>query len=235
MPGGAAALAKQVRAIVGQRLDIFVSNAGVSKAAAIEEHTIEDFDKRSVLSREGAAAALPRGIEYYRRLLPGCSCCTRQSWATGRAVTPCLRGHERSAGNVGQALGCDARAARHPRQCRRSGGDRNGHVPFHEDRGGPRLHSRHAGTEAHRAAVGCGGRDRVSGLRRRALDHRCEHSGRWWVKALGLYFLNRVLPRLRGGKGENLRRTCLPPQFRHPCPPTHRPGPPSCAASPITW
>jgi 3-oxoacyl-[acyl-carrier protein] reductase len=43
-PGGAGALAEQVRAIVGQRLDIFVSNAGVSKAAAIEEHTIEDFD-----------------------------------------------------------------------------------------------------------------------------------------------------------------------------------------------
>ena len=36
IPEGAAALAKQVRAIVGQRLDIFVSNAGVSKAAAIE-------------------------------------------------------------------------------------------------------------------------------------------------------------------------------------------------------
>ena len=36
--------ASQVRAIVGQRLDIFVSNAGVSKAAAIEEHPIEDFD-----------------------------------------------------------------------------------------------------------------------------------------------------------------------------------------------
>ena len=44
MPEGAAALAKQVRAIVGERLDIFVSNAGVSKAASIEEHTIEDFD-----------------------------------------------------------------------------------------------------------------------------------------------------------------------------------------------
>ena len=44
MPEGAAALAKQVRAIAGQRLDIFVSNAGVSKAATLEEHTIEDFD-----------------------------------------------------------------------------------------------------------------------------------------------------------------------------------------------
>src|SRR5262249_37157942 len=35
--------------------------------------------------------------------------------------------------------------------------------------------------------VGCGGRDCVSGFRRRALDHRCEHSGRRWVKALGAF------------------------------------------------
>ena len=82
-PEGAAALAKQVRALVGQRLDIFVANAGVSKAAAIEEHTIEDFDNlfatnvRSPLSREGTAAALGRGVEHYRRLIAGRSCCTR--------------------------------------------------------------------------------------------------------------------------------------------------------------
>jgi 3-oxoacyl-[acyl-carrier protein] reductase len=37
-------LAKQVRAIVGDRLDILVANAGVSKAAGIEETTVEDFD-----------------------------------------------------------------------------------------------------------------------------------------------------------------------------------------------
>lgn len=43
-PEGAATLAGQVRAIVGTHLDIFVSNAGISKAAAIEDHTIEDFD-----------------------------------------------------------------------------------------------------------------------------------------------------------------------------------------------
>ena len=34
-PDGAATLAMQVRAIVGGHLDIFVSNAGISKAAAI--------------------------------------------------------------------------------------------------------------------------------------------------------------------------------------------------------
>jgi 3-oxoacyl-[acyl-carrier protein] reductase len=43
-PEGATRLADQVRSIVG-RLDIFVSNAGISKAAAMEDHTIEDFDR----------------------------------------------------------------------------------------------------------------------------------------------------------------------------------------------
>src|SRR5271155_1314118 len=38
-------LAKLVRGIVGDRLDILVANAGVSKAVPIEETTIEDFDK----------------------------------------------------------------------------------------------------------------------------------------------------------------------------------------------
>src|ERR1700730_2387626 len=37
-------LAKQVRVIIGDRLDILVANAGVSKAAGIEETTVEDFD-----------------------------------------------------------------------------------------------------------------------------------------------------------------------------------------------
>jgi NAD(P)-dependent dehydrogenase (short-subunit alcohol dehydrogenase family) len=37
-------LAKRVRAIVGDRLDILVANAGVSKSAKIEDTKIEDFD-----------------------------------------------------------------------------------------------------------------------------------------------------------------------------------------------
>ena len=37
-------LAAQVRTIVDGHLDIFVSNAGISKAAATEDHTIADFD-----------------------------------------------------------------------------------------------------------------------------------------------------------------------------------------------
>jgi 3-oxoacyl-[acyl-carrier protein] reductase len=43
-PDGAHTLAKRVRGIVGDRLDILVLNAGVSKAATIEDTTVEDFD-----------------------------------------------------------------------------------------------------------------------------------------------------------------------------------------------
>jgi 3-oxoacyl-[acyl-carrier protein] reductase len=41
---GPANLAKQVRELAGERLDIVVANAGVTKAAPIEEHTVDDFD-----------------------------------------------------------------------------------------------------------------------------------------------------------------------------------------------
>jgi 3-oxoacyl-[acyl-carrier protein] reductase len=41
---GAAMLAEQVRSIVGDRLDVAVLNAGISKAARIADHTLEDFD-----------------------------------------------------------------------------------------------------------------------------------------------------------------------------------------------
>jgi len=41
---GAHALAVRVRAIVGDRLDILVANAGISKAATIEEMTVQIFD-----------------------------------------------------------------------------------------------------------------------------------------------------------------------------------------------
>jgi 3-oxoacyl-[acyl-carrier protein] reductase len=38
-------LARQARSIVGDRLDILVANAGVSKTATIEDTMVEDFDK----------------------------------------------------------------------------------------------------------------------------------------------------------------------------------------------
>ncbi len=44
-PQGPHELAREVRRIVGDRLDVLVANAGVSKAAAIEDLTVEDFDR----------------------------------------------------------------------------------------------------------------------------------------------------------------------------------------------
>src|SRR6266849_10614893 len=43
-PNGAVLLAKEVRSIVGDRLDVLVLNAGISKAARIADYTVEDFD-----------------------------------------------------------------------------------------------------------------------------------------------------------------------------------------------
>ena len=44
IPEGAVLLAKQVRSIVGDQLDVLVLNAGISKSARIADYTIEDFD-----------------------------------------------------------------------------------------------------------------------------------------------------------------------------------------------
>jgi 3-oxoacyl-[acyl-carrier protein] reductase len=44
-PDGPHKLARLARDIIGDRLDILVANAGISKAAAIEETSLEDFDR----------------------------------------------------------------------------------------------------------------------------------------------------------------------------------------------
>jgi 3-oxoacyl-[acyl-carrier protein] reductase len=44
-PDGAHKLASHVRAVIGERLDILVANAGISKSATIEQTTVEDFDR----------------------------------------------------------------------------------------------------------------------------------------------------------------------------------------------
>jgi 3-oxoacyl-[acyl-carrier protein] reductase len=43
-PNGATLLAKQVHSIVGDRLDVLVLNAGISKATPLADYTVEDFD-----------------------------------------------------------------------------------------------------------------------------------------------------------------------------------------------
>jgi 3-oxoacyl-[acyl-carrier protein] reductase len=43
-PDAATELATKVRRLVGDHLDVFVANAGISKAGRIEDHTVQDFD-----------------------------------------------------------------------------------------------------------------------------------------------------------------------------------------------
>jgi 3-oxoacyl-[acyl-carrier protein] reductase len=43
-PNGANVLAAEVRKILGDRLDVLVANAGVSKSAMVKDYTIDDFD-----------------------------------------------------------------------------------------------------------------------------------------------------------------------------------------------
>ena len=52
-PQGPHKLAARVREIVGDRLDILVANAGISKAATIEETTVEDFDEQFAVNVRG--------------------------------------------------------------------------------------------------------------------------------------------------------------------------------------
>jgi len=43
-PEAPAKLAQEVQALIGDRLDILVANAGISKAGRIEDHTVAEFD-----------------------------------------------------------------------------------------------------------------------------------------------------------------------------------------------
>ena len=45
VPDGAHKLAKEVRTLIGDRLDILVANAGVATSASIEDQTVADFDR----------------------------------------------------------------------------------------------------------------------------------------------------------------------------------------------
>jgi NAD(P)-dependent dehydrogenase (short-subunit alcohol dehydrogenase family) len=52
-PDGPHKLAKQVRAIVGERLDVLVANAGISRPATIEKTTVADFDELFAVNVRG--------------------------------------------------------------------------------------------------------------------------------------------------------------------------------------
>src|SRR2546427_11826063 len=149
---GATLLAKEVRSIVGKQLDVLVSNAGISKAATIRDHSIEDFDNlfatnvRSpfflvqqllpILS-EGSTIIVVSSIGAHAVVgKPSLDSASILAYASTKGVleTSC------------QELGCASWPAWRSRKCCCARCDRYGHVQFHQNGSGPRGHARHAST-----------------------------------------------------------------------------------------
>ena len=138
-PEGATLLAKEVRSIVGERLDVLVPNAGISKAARIAEYTVEDFDNLF-------ATNVRSPFFLVQQLLPilgdgsniivissiGAHAVVGQA-RRGQPFAACLRLDQRSIRDFGQELGCHSWAARYSRQCSRARRDRYGYVELHKD------------------------------------------------------------------------------------------------------
>jgi 3-oxoacyl-[acyl-carrier protein] reductase len=130
---GAALLAKEVRSIVGERLDVLVSNAGISKAATIKNHTVEDFDNLF-------ATNVRSPFFLVQQLLPvlgaGSNIIVISSIGAHAVVgkpgldNPSILAYAstKSIRDFGQELGCHSWAARHSRKRSRAWCDRHGHV-----------------------------------------------------------------------------------------------------------
>jgi 3-oxoacyl-[acyl-carrier protein] reductase len=71
-PGGASLLARQVRSIVGDQLDVLVLNAGISKSARIADYTVEDLDgleNPSILAYASTKGALETLVRNWAAIL----------------------------------------------------------------------------------------------------------------------------------------------------------------------
>jgi 3-oxoacyl-[acyl-carrier protein] reductase len=95
-PAGPHTLAKMVRGIIGDRLDILIANAGMSKAATIEDTTVEDFDALFAVNVRGPYFLV-------QQLLPAMckgSCIVFVSSLTARASAGTLSAYAASKGAI---------------------------------------------------------------------------------------------------------------------------------------
>jgi len=131
-------LPRRPASIIGGRLDILVANAGVSKAASIEEITVEDFDKLFAVNVRAAYFLV-------QQLLPvlgeGSSVILVSSLGAHAAVGT-LSAYAATKGAIDTLVKYFA-AALGPRGIRVNGGrtgrDRHGHVEPRQDRRGQVL------------------------------------------------------------------------------------------------
>jgi NAD(P)-dependent dehydrogenase (short-subunit alcohol dehydrogenase family) len=176
-PDGAHTLAAQVRNLIGDRLDIFVSNAGISNATTFENMTVKDFDSLFAVNVRAPYFLV-------QQLLPilgnGSNIVFLSSWGTRSCWYPVgLCKHEGCHQHAGEVFCRGARPAGYPRQRHRARCDRYRHVKLHQDRGRPRGGDGHADAKADRPARRRGFGHRVSCFGRGPLDNRRNHRSRW--------------------------------------------------------
>jgi 3-oxoacyl-[acyl-carrier protein] reductase len=135
-PDGASLLAKQVRTIVGDRLDVLVLNAGISKSVPIADYTVEDFDNLFATNVRGPFFLV-------QQLLPvlgeGSSIVVISSLGARMVVgkpgleNPSILAYAFTKGALETLVknwAAVSRAARHMRKCCRARSNRHGYVEF---------------------------------------------------------------------------------------------------------
>src|SRR5882724_11087554 len=189
-PNGAALLAEQTLSIVGDRLDVLVLNAGISKGARIADYTIEDFDNLFAINVRSPFFLVQQLLPVLgegSNIVVISSAAARTVAGKPALENPSLLAYASTKGAI-ETLVKHWAAILGPRgntrKCRCTRSNRHGHVEFCEDRSGSRGHTGNAGIEANRQTGRRGRCSRIPGFGQGALDHRCQYPCRWWFEAL---------------------------------------------------
>ena len=180
-PDGPHRLAKQVRAIVGDRLDIVVANAGISKAATIEETTVEDFDKLFAVNVRAPFFL----VQQLLPILSNGSSIVFVSSLAARAVVGTIPAYAATKGAIDTMVKHFASlfGERYIRvNAVAPGVVATDMSKFTQDGRGPGLRFGHAGVQAPCPARRHWQRGRLPRLWGRPVDYRRYHPRRWWSK-----------------------------------------------------
>ena len=201
-PDGATLLAKEVRSIVGERLDVLVSNAGITKAATIKDHTVEDFDNLFATNVRGPFFLVQQLLPILgegSNIIVISSLGARAVVGTPGLDNPSILAYAATKGAL-ETLVKNWAAILGPRGIRV-----NAVAPgvidtdmsnFTKTRGRSGGDAWNAGIEANRQTRRCCGRSRVPGVRRGPMDHGSEHPGGRWVEALRTWHVPRRTRRM---------------------------------------
>ena len=187
---GVADLATQVRAIAGEQLDVLVSNAGISKAATIGDHTVEDFDRLFATNVRGPFFLIQQLLPILREgsnIIVISSAAARTAVGKPGVENPSILAYAAAKGAIETLVKYWA-AILGPQGIRVNavapGVIDTDMSSFTKTEAGREVALGMQAFETNRHARRCCGRRRVPGVRCGAMDHWSEHSSRWRVKTL---------------------------------------------------